>query len=440
MRNRLSTVLLDRILHKGPAATPERSQGPVRRATILTVSSRRVDQQGLPVVTRRGFLGSTLAGSAGLVSLPQIALASRAAESECPNPFEGGRLLATLPLSGLGAVDHPLETMLGQGLDARLATDLSTLTADTLVIPNQRFFVRSDAPAALDARTQWMIRVNGLVRQPFALELASLVPFVVPMGTHLIECAGNNNPANFGLMSTATWAGIPLARVLEQAHPLPRATRVLVSGLDPEPGRSRSSLPGASWIFSLGEIERWRPFLATEMNGVPLPRLHGAPVRLVVPRWFGCASIKWVTEIQFVDDSVQATAHMKEFARRTLQDGIPEQASDFKPAAIDQAAMPVRVEKWLVAGRVSYCVVGVMWGGERVTDALLIGFGRDDNYAPVRVCPKPTTNDTWTLWSYRWQPAAPGRYTIALRVGDAKVATRRLDLYYYIREVRVDEV
>lgn len=349
-------------------------------------------------------------------------------------------MLATLPLSGLGAVDYPLETMLGQGLDARLATDLSTLTEDTLVIPNQRFFVRSDAPAALDARTPWTIRVNGLVRQPFALELASLAPLVVPMGTHLIECAGNNNPATFGLMSAATWAGIRLARVLEQAHPLPRATRVLVSGLDPEASRSRSSLPGASWIFSLGEIERWRPFLATEMNGVALPRLHGAPVRLVVPRWYGCASIKWVNQIQFVDDSAQATTHMKEFARRTLQDGIPDRASDFKPACIDQAAMPVRVEKWLVDGKLSYRVVGVLWGGERVTDTLLIGFGQDDSYTAVRVCPPPTTNDTWTLWSYRWQPAAPGRYKIMLRVDDPKVATRRLDLYYYIRDVRVDEV
>jgi len=386
------------------------------------------------VSSRRRFLGSALATGAGFLGLP------RAGATDCPEPFGGGRLLGTLPLSGLGGVDHPLERMLGRGLDARLATDLSTLTAETLVTPTERFFVRSDVPAAVAARTTWTIRISGLVKQPLELRLDSLVPAVVPMGTYLVECAGNNNPANFGLMSAAAWGGIPLATVLERARPLPRATRVLVSGLDPETGRTRSSLPGASWIFSLAEIERWRPFLATHMNGAPLTPLHGAPVRLLVPRWYGCASIKWVDEIQLVGDDAAATPHMKEFARRTLQDGIPDLARGFKPAAIDLSAMPVRIEKWLLDGKLAYRIVGVMWGGDRVSDALQIGFGSDDVYAPVAPCPKPVTNDTWTLWSYRWQPQAPGRYKIVLKVGDPKIATRRLDLYYYIREVRVDEV
>lgn len=388
-------------------------------------------------------MGSTLAASAGLASLAELLVPGRnaalGAQPGCPDPFEHGRLLGTLPLSGLGGVDHPLETLLGRGLDARLATDLGTLTSETLVIPNQRFFVRSEAPAGLDAVRPWTIRVSGLVRRPLELALDSL-PRAVSMGTHLIECAGNNNPANFGLISAASWSGIPLDALLERAQPLPGATHLLVSGMDAEPGRSRSSLPGASWIFSRSDLERWRPFLATEMNGEALPRVHGAPVRLIVPRWYGCASIKWVNEIQFVDESAPATPHMREFARRTHQEGIPERAKDFKPAAIDQAAMPIRVEKWSVAGEIGYRVVGVMWGGERVTDALQIGFGRDEGRAPVTVCPKPVSNDTWTLWTYRWRPPAPGRYTMVLRVGDPQIATRRLDLYYYIREVRVDEV
>ena len=70
----------------------------------------------------------------------------------------------------------------------------------------------------------------------------------------------------------------------------------------------------------------------------------------------------------------------------------------------------------------------------------VIGFDQDDAYMPVDICPKPTTNDTWSLWSHEWTPSAPGDYKILLRVGDRSIATRRLDLYYYIRGVRVDEV
>ena len=396
-----------------------------------------------PIVTRRGFLGATLAAGGGALASPaEFAFpeATLVQTPRCPDPFGGGRLLGTLPLSGRGAVEHPLGTMLGEGLDARLATDLSTLTPETLLTPSDRFFVRTDTPSDLQTRRLWPIRVGGLVRNALDLTLESLAPLEVPMGVHLMECAGNNNPANFGLMSAASWAGIPLNHVIERAQPRPGATRVLVSGMDAHPGRSRSSLPGASWIFSLREIERWRPFLATSMNGVPLARVHGAPVRLVVPRWYGCASIKWVNDLEFVDDTALSTPHMREFARRTHQDGRPERASDFKPASIDQAAMPVRVEKWLVDGSIRYRVVGIMWGGDRITDTLQIGFGSDDTYVPLEACPRPITNDTWSLWSHAWSPKTPGYYQILLRVGDRSIPTRRLDLYYYIRGVRVDEV
>ena len=52
------------------------------------------------------------------------------------------------------------------------------------------------------------------------------------MGAHLIECAGNSNPQNFGLMSVVEWDGVLLARVLERLPRPDGATGVLVSGLD----------------------------------------------------------------------------------------------------------------------------------------------------------------------------------------------------------------
>jgi len=110
------------------------------------------------------------------------------------------------------------------------------------------------------------------------------------------------------------------------------------------------------------------------MNGQPLSRDHGAPVRLIMPGWYGCTSIKWVNAITFVDENFLATSQMQEFAARTHQQGVPKLARDYRPAIIDQAAMPIRVEKWFVDGRIKYRVLGILWGGSRLVKALEIRF------------------------------------------------------------------
>jgi DMSO/TMAO reductase YedYZ molybdopterin-dependent catalytic subunit len=159
-----------------------------------------------------------------------------------------------------------------------------------------------------------------------------------------MECAGNPRTLHFGLISAANWAGIPLAKVLPRVEPRSGASWVLISGFDRHSQPSEHSMPGASWIFTREQMESAGAFLATEMNGQPLPPDHGFPIRLVAPGWYGCTCIKWVSEIAMVDEAAPATGQMREFAERTHQAGTPELARDFQPATIDLAAMPVRVE------------------------------------------------------------------------------------------------
>jgi DMSO/TMAO reductase YedYZ molybdopterin-dependent catalytic subunit len=215
------------------------------------------------------------------------------------------------------------------------------------------------------------------------------------------------------------------------------ATRLLVSGFDEYSQPSSRSTPGASWIFSFDELDRTKAFLATELNGVPLPADHGAPVRLIVPGWYGCTCIKWVNELRFVGDDEPATSQMREFASRTHQSGTPELARDYKPAEIDLAAMPIRVEKWRVSGAIRYRVVGIQWGGVARTDRLEIRFG-DGSWEPV--CMANLTAAPWALWEHPWQPTATGNYAITLRTTDPSIRTRRLDTGYYLREVAIEQI
>jgi DMSO/TMAO reductase YedYZ molybdopterin-dependent catalytic subunit len=387
--------------------------------------------------SRRQFLGRMALGSLHLAAW-SATVERLTAQAACTDPPEG-ELLAVLPLYGVGAAATPLGRMVGGGgLDARLFTDVSALTPDTLTTPTPEVFVRTAASGRLrEVPPTWDVSIGGA--DGFRLSAAELAAAAQPMGRHLIECAGNSNPENFGLMSAVEWSGVPLARVLDRVPRPGPAAAVLVSGLDDDTTSVRS-VPGASWILTPAAIEQRAPFLAVGMNGRPLTPDHGAPVRLVVPGWYGCAWIKWVNEIRWVGADEPATSQMREYASRTHQNGRPTLASDYAAPAIDTAAMPIRVEQRRVGGRVEYRVVGVIWGGTRVVDQLVIRFGTRDPGTPFAVCPAPRSHHAWSLWTYRWRPESPGYYDITLRPADASVPARRLDLAFYVRRVRIDAI
>ena len=424
--------------------------------------------RGLSLLERRAFLGGSLAtlgtmlpgcsgsddssgasgaggmgGSGGSTGID--AGGSGGAEAgvdagpACDDPFAGGTRLEDIPFDGEGNL--PLDTPLGQGWDGRLYTDLTKLDPGAMVIDNDRFYIRTRAPDLIDLNGPWSIEVKGLVDTEMSLSPADLEPLKKPQGVHVLECSGNSIGGHFGLLSAADWAGAPMKDVLALMSIKSSATRVLISGFDGHsvPSVGGHSTPGASWVFTFAELEEAGAFLALEMNGVPLPPDHGKPVRLFMPGWYGCTNIKWVNEIRLVDESEPSTAQMKEFASRTHQIGVPQLAKDFKPASMDQAAMPVRVEKWNVGGQIRYRIVGILWGGSSPTDKLEIRFG-GGAFEPVDVCPLHTQNKTWSLWSHTFVPTTPGLYSIDCRINDPAVPQIRLDALRYQRSIIIDAV
>jgi DMSO/TMAO reductase YedYZ molybdopterin-dependent catalytic subunit len=337
----------------------------------------------------------------------------------------------------VGESDHPLEQAFGSGLDGRLFTDLSRLDPNNLVTSSDAFYIRTRYPDLLVPEARWRISIGGLPGGATDLFLDELLPRAVAQGTQLMECSGNSRSASFGLLSSGDWTGIRLLDAIDRFEMPAGATRLLVSGFDQYSRPSANSTPGASWIFTFDQIRQTGAFLATGLDGAPLPPDHGAPVRLVVPGWYGCTCIKWVNELRFVGDDEPATSQMQEFASRTHQSGTPTLARDYLPAEIDLAAMPIRVEKWQVSGAVRYRVVGIQWGGAARTNGLEVRFA-DGPWQPI--CMTSVAQTPWALWEFEWQPATTGVYAITLRAADRSIQTRRLDTGYYSREVSIDQV
>jgi DMSO/TMAO reductase YedYZ molybdopterin-dependent catalytic subunit len=370
------------------------------------------------------------------ISLSLMAGMELVTSRSTPGDTQARRAVEEVPFVDEGQV--ALNTVQGEELDGRLYTDLSDITEPSQITPADRFYIRTRASRVLPNPAGWRVRIGGLVVRAKDLSALDLSRAAEPMGRHVMECSGNNRGARFGLLSVTDWAGVRLAKLIEGARPLRTAKRVLIAGFDEYTLPSMNSIPGASWILTLEQVSSNNAFLATHMAGMPLTPDHGSPVRLVIPGWYGCACIKWVQEVTLVDDDVESTEQMKEFASRTGQQGIPKFAREYRPASIGLAAMPIRIEKWRVGNRFEYEVTGICWGGTRPLPELRIRFNPEEDYIPVdHFQQRPT--DPWTVWKHVWVPKAPGSYLIHL---SAKGEPRgsRLESGYYVRKVEITDV
>jgi len=370
------------------------------------------------VIDRRAFLQ-------GLVTLAACDTGEAALSSSVSGRVSCGDTRAGVAIPFLDERELAKNTLLGEGLDGRLYTDLRNAgsACDSVITPNEQFYIRTRVPDRIDYTTPWRIRGD--------VDLAVLDLKTRPMGATLLECSGNARGGSFGLLSVATWSGVPLLELLP-----PNAERsVLVTGFDDHSQPSTHSVPGASWIFTRADLEATGAFLATHMNDAPLPPDHGAPVRLVVPGWYGCTCIKWVSSITMIrdDNNEPATAHMREFASRTHQIGEPLLARDFRPANIELAAMPIDLRR---VSQSELVVRGICWGGEQIAPSLELMLFDSGSLAPrtrsaVAICCARSSTRTWSFWSASLE-ANPGNYDLALRsLTPAK--TRRLDSRFYLR-------
>jgi sulfite oxidase len=187
-------------------------------------------------------------------------------------------------------------------------TDRGSLISS--VTATDAFYVRGHGTVPELDPNAWRLHVDGLVERQLNLSLETLrEAFVERTLTATLQCAGNRRagliavrdipgeaPWGPGATGTATWTGVALADVLALAGPLGDAAHVGFEGADTSPEAKPAQLFGGS--VPLDKARRPEVLLAWAMNGRPLPPVHGAPVRVVVPGYIGARSVKWLTRIE----------------------------------------------------------------------------------------------------------------------------------------------
>jgi DMSO/TMAO reductase YedYZ molybdopterin-dependent catalytic subunit len=250
----------------------------------------------------------------------------------------------------------------------------------------------------------WSFAIDGLVTNPLTLTRQDLEAMPVVDFVSTLTCI--SNPLAGPLIGTATWTGTSLAGVLSRAGVGAGAVKLIMEGED----GYTDSIP----------IERSlspEPMVVWKMNGEPLPKEHGMPVRLIVPGLYGIKNVKWLTKL---------TVTNKDYEGYWQQRGWTDDATIKTQSRIDEPG-----ERGVISAGPTE-IRGMAFAGDRGISRVEVSTDAGESWREASIFENPSPGGlSWVFWSLPWVPAQ-GTYELVVRatdgMGELQTAERASEL------------
>ena len=295
------------------------------------------------------------------------------------------------------------------------------LLADSAVTPLSAFFVRTHGTIPRLDGERHRVRVSGRVAAPLELSLDELRAMKSADVVFGFECSGNRRPAQ-GLCSNGRFTGVPLRAVLASAGVSADAREFVFFGADRGEedvefrGQSHKVVQQFGRSLPRETALSTEPILAYAMNGEPLTRHQGFPLRLIVPGWYGVANVKWLTDIH-----AQRAPYLGKYQARwyrTLRGEMIGGEMKWVEAAVTRMRPKSFIAR-VTRGEGGHKITGVILNDGTPIKSIEVKV--DDGPWQPATLDAFTAKDRfgWKLFTYTWQGATPGEHTLVSRVTDA---------------------
>ncbi|MFB0930517.1 MAG: molybdopterin-dependent oxidoreductase [Ascidiaceihabitans sp.] len=308
---------------------------------------------------------------------------------------------------------------------------LETLALDITPIGSHYLLNHFDVPL-LDAENH-RLKFSGSFKEQLELSIEDIQALPALTMPVTMECAGNGRagvsprshsmPWVYEAVSTSEWTGTKLAPLIEQACPKNDVVEISFTGADYGYDMGEPHFFGRS--LTLAQIKELDILLVYAMNGAPLLPQHGAPLRIIVPGWYGMASVKWLTHIEALTKPYDGHQQVKTYQFKMHKDdpGIP-----IRNIRVKSLMVPPGVPDWSTRKRFVHAgevnLVGRAWSGCGVP----IETVEVEIAGQWRTAKLSEKNDryAWQKWTYSWQ-AEPGVYVLRCRARDMNGNVQPLD-------------
>jgi len=345
-------------------------------------------------ISRRTLLQGGSAALAG-VSVLRVAGPARAFQSSAP-----GEVIPWLDQPEPNPVPDVIVTQL----------EWEKLT-DWLTPPDEHFVIKHFNKPDLKAE-DWSLEIGGLVKKPMTLSLDDLKARERRDVTLTLECSGNTGlPFFIGGVSNAKWAGTPLAPLLAEAEPDDTGIEVVFWGADSGEQTWRDMKITEHFARSMSMADATGPdnLLAYEMDGAPLPPLHGFPLRLIAPGWYGIANAKWLTRIEVRDARYQGNFMARDYV--TIREEQHNGESVWTFTSVGRARLKSAPAKVTKHGD-GYQIMGAAWG--KPIDKVEVRID-DGDWQPATLTEGAGEKFAWVFWTFDWGSVAAGEHRVTTR-------------------------
>lgn len=270
----------------------------------------------------------------------------------------------------------------------------------------------------------YRLEIGGMVKSPkqFTVEQLKTLPKEEVVMT--LECAGNgSNPGFMNALCNNRWGGTPLAPLLQACGIDPAVTEIVFFGEDKQeeilrPGTKRELKVEVPFGRSMSVTDAQRPdlLLAYERNGQPIEHRNGAPIRLIVPGWYGVANVKWLTRIECRDRRYMGRYMARDYVTvrgERLNDEIVYVESSV--TRIQLKSIVARVMRQPTSdGKVPATAFGVAW--DDGTGIAKVEVKLDEGtWQAAKLADEPRSKYGWTFFSIDLGQLTPGKHTIVSR-------------------------
>jgi sulfane dehydrogenase subunit SoxC len=282
----------------------------------------------------------------------------------------------------------------------------------------------------------WELEIVGAVERPLRLGLQDLMARPAVTSRILLECAGNgrarleprpvSQPWLLEAVGSAEWTGTPLAPLLEEAGVSPAAVDVVFTGVDH--GIERGVEQDYARGLPLGEALRPETLLVWAMNGAPLPPQHGAPLRLLVPGWYGMAQVKWLTRVEVLEERFTGFQNATAYRLKVDAHEDGEPVTRIRPRALmSPPGWPdfMTRERFVRTGHV--VLSGRAWSGRAPVHRVELSTDGGASWDEADLAPAdPGHPYAWRAWTFGWD-ARPGTFQLLARATDESGETQPVE-------------